>query len=499
MRYALVFCWSAAALAASAAGSAAAEPSTPYKAYVVADDVYVRSGPGKNYYPTAKLKKGDTVEVYRRDPGGWLALKPPGGSFAWISGRYLELGQDGLATVTGDQVAARVGSRFSDVRDVIQVRLHRGEIVQVLGKKRFAASTDRGTWYKIAPPSGEFRWIYGKYVDPDYLTSGVRRAPGRESPLLGRRHTTGRDQASGSEPHLLPGLAPDARQPDRLDAAQTGSRRQWTEVAENTAASAAEKPASPAAQPAVQPAAATDEASGGAAKVVHAAAVGSEIMQAAARQSDSVTYVSPRIPELKEDAADRVAPPRKSFARELSDIDFELSVMLAEEPTVWSLEELQIRAQSLLGRAETALQRGRARLLMNRLAQSADIKQRYDRVHGIRQETERENRQLAALGRNRAGQIDSPQEGSAAPADDRFDGSGRLARVVTPEAGAPRFALVDEKGDVDCYVSPAPGVNLRYYVGRRVGISGIRGFLPERKAPHVTAKHVTPLDAPWLR
>ena len=32
-----------------------------------------------------------------------------------------------LAKVAEDRVASRVGSRFSDVRDVIQVRLHRGE------------------------------------------------------------------------------------------------------------------------------------------------------------------------------------------------------------------------------------------------------------------------------------------------------------------------------------------------------------------------------------
>ena len=44
-------------------------------------DVYVRSGPGRNYYPTDKLDKGEKVEVYRHDPGGWYAIRPPRNSF----------------------------------------------------------------------------------------------------------------------------------------------------------------------------------------------------------------------------------------------------------------------------------------------------------------------------------------------------------------------------------------------------------------------------------
>ncbi|NUQ65543.1 MAG: hypothetical protein HUU20_24000, partial [Pirellulales bacterium] len=81
----------------------------------------------------------------------------------------------------------------------------------------------------------------------------------------------------------------------------------------------------------------------------------------------------------------------------------------------------------------------------------------------------------------------------------RFDGVGRLTRVVPATLGSPQYALKDEKGAVQCYVTPAPGVNLQYYVGKRIGINGIRGFMPEQKAAHVTAKHVTPFDQQKLR
>ena len=52
----------------------------PYTAYVAADDVYVRSGPGKNYYPTSKLQRGDEVQIYRHDP-----VQGQFGRFYWVS------------------------------------------------------------------------------------------------------------------------------------------------------------------------------------------------------------------------------------------------------------------------------------------------------------------------------------------------------------------------------------------------------------------------------
>ena len=150
------------------------EQAFPYRAYVVTDDVYVRSGPGQSYYPTCKLKAGHVVEVYRHDPGGWYAIRPVDGSFSWVSGRYLDLGEDNLATVKGERVAARVGSRFSPIRDVIQVRLARGEVVELADRQSAERGPAEKTWYKIAPPSGE------KYT----LGGGGRRlsAPADDKP-----------------------------------------------------------------------------------------------------------------------------------------------------------------------------------------------------------------------------------------------------------------------------------------------------------------------------
>ncbi len=195
----------------------AAEQTFPYKAYITAENVYVRSGPGENYYPTDKLKAGTEVEVYRHDPGGWFAIRPPKDSFSWVSSHHLQLDSNNLATVTADRVVARVGSRMSNTRDVIQVHLHKGEVVEVLeprhhrqtGAPPDSDNADHeymvpAAWYKIAPPAGEFRWVPGRYVDTDYDRDGMRRTTGGTVDLTGQ--ATGRlpGDASGSPPASRP-------------------------------------------------------------------------------------------------------------------------------------------------------------------------------------------------------------------------------------------------------------------------------------------------------
>lgn len=398
----------------------AAEPPTfPYKAKLNADGVYIRSGPGNNYYPTDKLDAGTEVEVYRHDPGGWCAIRPPEGSFTWIASRYLDLGPQGVATVQGERIAARVGSRFSDIRDVIQVRLEKGERVEVLETKTIPGDTESPSWCKIAPPSGEFRWVSAKYVDSPGAVAGVRKAPAAGNPLL--------PSDAAASPQPLP-------------------------VTGDTAAATADSP-----------------------------------------------------PGLR-----RFSP--EEFQAELDRLNIALSSMLAEEPSVWECGTLSARAEDLLQQAGTAVERGQARLLVDRLQQAQDIKDRYSTIMTTRVDAERQSRVLSDLQRVRrpgtsANSISSPSSANAgsagatatATADRRFDGTGRLTRVVPAKLGGPQYALVDEQGKVRCYVTPAPGVNLRYYVGHRVGVNGIRGFMPEQKADHVTAKHITGLDSKILR
>ena len=139
----------------------------PYSAVVLDDDTSVQSGPETDFYATVRLSKGTEVEVYRVDNGHWLAIRPPQDSFSWVAAEHIELTASGTkGRVINTPAKTRVGSEFSDIHDVEYISLNKGEILELLGTKML---TDEETgverrWFKVAPPSGEFRWIHADSV-----------------------------------------------------------------------------------------------------------------------------------------------------------------------------------------------------------------------------------------------------------------------------------------------------------------------------------------------
>lgn len=139
----------------------------PYEGLIESDDAYVRSGPGKQFYPTTQLKRGDRVKVFRHDPGGWYMVAPPAGSFSWIRAEYIQKTGPNRGLITENNVIVRVGSTFGDeTRQVEQVRLSKNDQVEILEEKALATSNGPVRHYKITPPTGEYRWVSGKYVTP---------------------------------------------------------------------------------------------------------------------------------------------------------------------------------------------------------------------------------------------------------------------------------------------------------------------------------------------
>jgi hypothetical protein len=135
----------------------------PYDAYVVTGHALIRSGPGDEYYVTSNLPQGSKVTIYKEAPGGWLAIQPPSDSFSWVSGERLWRSADaGIGEVVGSGAVAWIGSAVEDVAEHRwQVELHPGEQLTLLGEKQVARIDGPGDslWYRVAPPSGEFRWV----------------------------------------------------------------------------------------------------------------------------------------------------------------------------------------------------------------------------------------------------------------------------------------------------------------------------------------------------
>jgi hypothetical protein len=164
--------------------------------------------------------------------------------------------------------------------------------------------------------------------------------------------------------------------------------------------------------------------------------------------------------------------------RELERIDMQLSEIVVGEMSTWSFDDLYERAEFAVRAAQDPLERGRARLLLDKVLRFAEIKRRHDAL-----------RVPAAAA--------APPVAGIAPEvlrDARYDGVGRLSPVVSQKTGGPQFALLDATGDVLSFVTPAPGVNLRPYVDKYVGVNGQRGYLPEQRRQHVSVQRVTLLD-----
>ncbi len=126
---------------------------------VAADVAVVRSGPSENAYSTGTVAKNRYVEVYFRSADGWCAIRPPQGSFSWVNAKFVRRETDStgrIVATNGKAVPSRVGGATVEESALVQVGLKNGTIIKVLDETRLS---DGSTWLKIAPPSGEFRWI----------------------------------------------------------------------------------------------------------------------------------------------------------------------------------------------------------------------------------------------------------------------------------------------------------------------------------------------------
>jgi hypothetical protein len=133
----------------------------PYQAIVRNEQTPVHSGPGETHYATGELPQNSTVAVYRHDPGGWCAIRPPRDSFSLVPATSIEIVEGEVGRVVDDGTQVWVGTQLGAVEKPLwQIKLKAGELVEILGEANWPNPDGHSTtWYQIAPPAGEFRWI----------------------------------------------------------------------------------------------------------------------------------------------------------------------------------------------------------------------------------------------------------------------------------------------------------------------------------------------------
>ena len=168
-----------------AAESGPSEPE-PRKVFVTVSDVQLHSGPSEDFYPTAILKKGAVLSVYQQSEDGWLGVRPPAGSFSWVAASDAFLLPGGkVIEITNETAVSWIGTQLGSAKQYRwQVQLQRGEQLAVVGEA--TRKTEDGKpvlWYRIAPPSGEFRWLQASAVSPvpEHVKTKIRKQSGNSS------------------------------------------------------------------------------------------------------------------------------------------------------------------------------------------------------------------------------------------------------------------------------------------------------------------------------
>ena len=118
--------------------------------------VWVRSGPGEGYYPTAELAKGASITVVGKK-FEWLKVAPPDGSFSYVGAVFVDQASDGkTGKINRNDVNIRAGSTVNAMKTTVQTRLNMGDQVQIIGKE--------DEYLKIKPPEGAYLYINQQFV-----------------------------------------------------------------------------------------------------------------------------------------------------------------------------------------------------------------------------------------------------------------------------------------------------------------------------------------------
>ena len=152
----------------------------PYMAEINGDNVYIRSGPGTNFYDCGKINKGDKVKVIGKQ-FSWARIVPPAGSFSWISMQYVSIdpANSTVGAVTGDRVRVYAGSDHVKplYSTTLQGKLDKGDKVKLLGEQL-------DDYYKIAPPPFAYLWVSANFTKPIQLVEEAAPTVGKPAVKL---------------------------------------------------------------------------------------------------------------------------------------------------------------------------------------------------------------------------------------------------------------------------------------------------------------------------
>jgi hypothetical protein len=416
----------------------------PYEAVVSVEEEYVRSGAGRNYYPTSKLHRGDRVTVHRHDPGGWAMISPPAGSFNWVRADHVRQKSNYQGVVVENGVIARIGSEFNDDNDFYLRELSKGDLVEILGEKTF--ETDRGPvkMLKIKPPRNEFRWIMGKALVP---TDAPVRKPAKQGDVAARPVDNQMPLISDSEsdpfddgpiPHPDGPTLPPTRQNDE------------------STTTAATRPSGP--------------------------------------QDDVLDQMRSRLAAIDDQFRAMIKEEPSSWDLVGMEQQYRQLEELTDAPAFKTQIKLRLQAVEKYAKLKTEYDEF--------VRITTEAKQRDAQLLSLTNSPTSAPTPTSAPASPLGPAPESPSTvgGGLPPAKPapagfpkKFDGAGIIQRSASGIRGAPPYVLVAPGGKILAYLQPAPGIDLSPYVGQSMGVIGQRSFRQELQAEMIVVRSLQPV------
>ncbi len=433
---------------------AAQDGSSFHRAQVKVRRANIYTSPTTDQSICGELPSGTVVHVYMATSDGYVAIRPTPGCFSWVESRFLLIDRDGVkGTVTTAGVPSWIGQPEQSLGSHVRmVQLDRGEIVQILGSREMALSSNgrKLQLTKIAPPHGEFRWMLKRDL----------QLQGDAEPLVDLTAT-------------LP-----------LEANSTAGQFNRVQPVQFE-----------------QPMGATTDTTGQVSnRFVPRWLNPARTPRSRAAQSSQPFNVQPASFTLLDNTGD-VATTSVALPRDLGDLENYLSRMVARKTSEWELGPIRNQVLQMLN-AAPAQQRAQWENLMGRIQQFQDIRQQRLRLANttfgsVPRRLMNINGDALPLRTSDIAKdlVDPSTQGKLSAEAQRtaYEETGYLMEVHSSRRDAPEYALVDEQGDVKVFVTPVPGLNLAHYLTKQIGVFGRRGYIYRLKTQHVTITRVVDL------
>ncbi len=397
---------------------------------------------------------------------------------------------------------AWVGTKLGPVEKPLwQVKLKEEEIVEVLGLASWPSPDGHSTtWYQIAPPSGEFRWVRREALElPTEATAPVvsntssDKKAGDASILLASGVTSERVNpfdGDGADKLRRASLEVDS---SGIPAEIQGVNRGWRPTPKpiGVGESLAELNRNRLGVGVLSDGTASEVSGGGVDSrfgdqgATNLAAGGPKSDRFANRNISRDGFARnlglARQGGVSLDSSTR-------YSRNLNDLEFQLTQeLIKKDPSSWNLSDLEKAANAIYQTSNRQKEKNQAERFLTKLKSCRAIQTGFKSTGS-----------LSGIGMDVASS--QPVGTGINPKLDlsnTYDAHGWLSEIVRDDAsGRIEYVLQDESGNITHHVGPSPGMNLKRYLRSRIGIVGQRGYASELKLDHVTATRVVLLEKP---